>query len=203
MNSMKIAVLASGRGSNLQAIIDAIAVGSCAAEIAVVLSDKADAYALERASNSGIPNFSVNPKGFENKAAYENKLLEYIRQYNCEFIVLAGYMRLVGETLLAAFPGRIINIHPALLPAFPGLHGQKQALDYGVKVAGCTVHFVDCGMDTGKIIAQRVVPVLQDDDEDSLSTRILEQEHSVFPYVIDKIAKGEIYLENNKVIIKE
>ena len=200
---MKIAVLASGRGSNLQAIIDSVANGDCAAEIAVVLSDKSDAFALKRAEKAGIPNFYVNPKAYENKAAYENKLLEYIRQYDCEFIVLAGYMRLVGETLLAAFPNRIINIHPALLPAFPGLHGQKQALDYGVKVAGCTVHFVDGGMDTGKIIAQRVVAVLPDDDEDSLSARILEQEHFIFPYVINKIAKGEVYLENNKVIIKE
>ena len=197
---MRIAVLVSGRGSNLQSIIDNINNGKCNAVIGVVLSNKANAYALQRAQQAGIANFAVLPENFEDKAAYEKRLIEYIHQYNCDLVVLAGYMRLVGDTLLNEFPDRIINIHPALLPSFPGLHAQRQAVEYGVRVSGCTVHFVDSGMDTGKIIAQKTVPVFADDTEDSLSARILEQEHILLPQVINDIANDKIKIVDNKVI---
>lgn len=195
---MRIAVLASGRGSNLQAIINNIAAGQCTVELALVLSDKADAYALQRAEAAGIEHYAVLPCDYADKEAYEQALLCKISAKNCDLIVLAGYMRLVGHTLLDAFGGRIINIHPALLPSFKGLHAQKQALEYGVKISGCTVHFVDSGMDTGSIIAQAAVEVLPDDDEDRLSARILEQEHRLLPAVIDGIAKGIIKIQNKE-----
>ncbi|MFR6292047.1 MAG: phosphoribosylglycinamide formyltransferase [Peptococcaceae bacterium] len=199
---IRIAVLASGRGSNLVAIMQAIAEKKIDGEIAVVLSDKAEAKALEHAKNAGIPAYHVNPKAYEQKADYEAELLRYIEQADCQLICLAGYMRILSPYFVSQATCPIMNIHPALLPAFPGLHGQRQALEYGVKVAGCTVHFVDEGMDSGAIILQKTVPVLHDDTEDSLSARILEQEHQAYPEAIQLFAQGKLELCGRIVKVK-
>ncbi len=199
---IRIAVLASGRGSNLLAIMQAITDGAIDGEIAVVLSDKENAMALDHARKAGIPAYHVNPKDFAEKSDYEAKLLEYIAQADCQLICLAGYMRILSAYFVSNAPCPIMNIHPALLPAFPGLHGQKQALDYGVKFAGCTVHFVDEGMDSGAIILQKVVPVLDDDTEDTLSGRILVQEHKAYPEAIQLFAQGRLELEGRIVKVK-
>ena len=199
---IRIAVLASGRGSNLLAIMQAIADGAIDGEIAVVLSDKESALALEHARKAGIPAYHVNPIAFAEKSEYEAKLLEYIAQADCQLICLAGYMRILSAYFVSNAPCPIMNIHPALLPSFPGLHGQKQALDYGVKVAGCTVHFVDEGMDSGAIILQKTVPVLDDDTEDTLSARILVQEHKAYPEAIQLFAQGRLELDGRTVKVK-
>lgn len=199
---IRIAVLASGRGSNLVAIMQAIAEKKIDGEIAVVLSDKAEAKALEHAKNAGIPAYHVNPKAYEQKADYEAELLRYIEQADCQLICLAGYMRILSPYFVSQATCPIMNIHPALLPAFPGLHGQRQALEYGVKIAGCTVHFVDEGMDSGAIILQKTVPVLHDDTEDSLSARILEQEHQAYPEAIQLFAQGKLELCGRVVKVK-
>lgn len=199
---IRIAVLASGRGSNLVAIMQAIAEKKIDGEIAVVLSDKAEAKALEHAKNAGIPAYHVNPKAYEQKADYEAELLRYIEQADCQLICLAGYMRILSPYFVSQATCPIMNIHPALLPAFPGLHGQRQALEYGVKIAGCTVHFVDEGMDSGAIILQKTVPVLHDDTEDSLSARILEQEHQAYPEAIQLFAQGKLELCGRIVKVK-
>ncbi len=194
---IKVGVLASGNGSNLQAIID-----SKVASIQVVISDKADAYALERAKMSGIPAIFINPKDFKDKQSYESELVKTLKNHQVELVCLAGYLRIVGEIMIENFYGRMINIHPALLPAFPGLHGPKQALDYGVKVAGATVHFVDSGCDTGPIILQSTVPVLENDTEDTLAERILKQEHRIYSQAIGLFADGKLIIEGRKVRIK-
>ena len=199
---IRIAVLASGRGSNLVAIMQAIAEKKIDGEIAVVLSDKAEAKAFEHAKNAGIPAYHVNPKAYEQKADYEAELLRCIDQADCQLICLAGYMRILSPYFVSQATCPIMNIHPALLPAFPGLHGQRQALEYGVKVAGCTVHFVDEGMDSGAIILQKTVPVLHDDTEDSLSARILEQEHQAYPEAIQLFAQGKLELCGRIVKVK-
>ena len=199
---IRIAVLASGRGSNLLAIMQAITDGAIDGEIAVVLSDKEGAMALEHARKVGIPAYHVNPKAFADKSEYEAKLLEYIAQADCQLICLAGYMRILSAYFVSNAPCPIMNIHPALLPSFPGLHGQKQALDYGVKVAGCTVHFVDEGMDSGAIILQKTVPVLDNDTEDTLSARILVQEHKAYPEAIQLFAQGRLELDGRIVKVK-
>ncbi len=199
---IRIAVLASGRGSNLVAIMQAIAEKKIDGEIAVVLSDKAEAKALEHAKNAGIPAYHVNPKAYAQKADYEAELLRYIEQADCQLICLAGYMRILSPYFVGHAPCPVMNIHPALLPSFPGLHGQRQALEYGVKVAGCTVHFVDEGMDSGAIILQKTVPVLDDDTEDSLSARILEQEHQAYSEAIQLFAQGRLELDGRIVKVK-
>lgn len=182
---VRIGVLASGRGSNLAAILRAEQTGELAkARVAVVVSNLPAAGALQIAADSGIPAIAVRPKEYPSPADYERAVLEVLRSHRVDIIILAGYMKLLGPTLLDAFPDRILNIHPSLLPAFPGLHGQRQALEYGVRYTGCTVHFVDAGLDSGPIIAQRVVPVYPDDTEETLSTRILAQEHKLFPATI-------------------
>lgn len=201
MGILKLAVLASGGGSNLQAIIDNIEAGKLNAEIKVVISDVVDAYALTRAENHSIPNLHINPKEFANRQEYDIALGRMIQEYQVDLVVLAGYMLLVSPEFLQFFPNKVINIHPALLPAFPGLNAQEQAFNYGVKVAGCTVHFVDSGMDSGPIIAQRTVPVLEDDTADTLKKRILEQEHVLFSEVIDWIAEGRVNVEGRRVVI--
>ena len=179
--SLPIAVLASGRGSNLQAILDAIKAQTLDAQVMVVLSDKPDAKALDRARAEGIDAYYINPKAYADKAAYEKALLEHIVPYNCALICLAGYMRILSPYFVQHAPCRIMNIHPSLLPSFPGLHAHQQALDYGVKYSGCTVHFVDEGVDSGSIIFQEIVDVLPDDTEDTLAERILVKEHQVYP----------------------
>jgi phosphoribosylglycinamide formyltransferase-1 len=202
MKKIKLGVLVSGRGSNLQAIIDNIGNGSLSAELAVVISDQPDAYALERAKKHGIPGVHVSAKGFKGRRdEYDALLVQKLRKHDVGLVVLAGFMRIITPTLLKAFPQQVINIHPALLPAFPGLHVQKDALEHGVKFSGCTVHFVDEGMDTGPIIIQAVVPVLDNDTEDSLSSRILAQEHKIYSRAIQLIAEGRLRIEGRRVIV--
>lgn len=196
----KIGVLVSGRGSNLQALIDRLP--SMPVEIGIVISDKAEALALDRAKSAGIITAVVEAKG-KTKAEFEGQIAELLKQQGVELVVLAGFMRILSGDFLTKCPGPVINIHPALLPSFPGLHAQAQALAYGVKVSGCTVHFVDEGMDSGPIIAQKVVPVLPGDDEDSLAERILAQEHALLPEVIKLWAEERLVWHDNKVIIKE
>ncbi|MDN5293910.1 MAG: phosphoribosylglycinamide formyltransferase 1 [Eubacteriales bacterium] len=199
---VNLGVLASGRGSNLQAIMDAIAEGRLDARVRVVVSDREEAMALERARSAGIPAFYVNPRAYPNKEEYEQEILRLLQKYEVELVILAGYMRLVGKVLLEAYPNRIMNIHPALLPAFPGTHGQRDAVEYGVRFSGCTVHFVDEGMDTGPIILQAVVPVEQDDTEDTLAARILKEEHRIYPEAIQLFAEGRLEVRGRKVYIK-
>ena len=203
MSKLRLGVLASGRGSNLQAIIDNIVAGNLDAEAAVVISDKPDAFALERARNHGVPAVHIKPGDYRGKEAYEKAVTDCLRENRAELVILAGYMRLVGKVLLDEYPNRIMNIHPALLPSFPGAHGQRDAVDYGVRYSGCTVHFVDGGMDTGPIILQEVVPVLQDDDEDSLAARILKEEHKVYSRAIQLFAEGKLRVEGRKVCISQ
>ena len=199
----KIGVLVSGRGSNLQAIIDAIKTGYIAdAAIAVVVSDVGDAYALTRAREHGIKAVHVNPKSFTTKESYEEEILTLMRKERVDLILLAGYMRIVGKRLLDAYPNKILNIHPALLPSFPGLHAQEQAFNYGVKVTGCTVHFVNEGIDTGPIILQRSVPVLEDDTPDSLADRILKQEHKIYPEAVKLFIEDRLTTDGRRVKIK-
>ena len=201
---INIAVLVSGRGSNLQAIIDNIENGTIPnASVSLVISDIKDAYAMERSKNHGIDAIFVDPSSYTGKAGFESKILHFLEEYNIGLILLAGYMRVVGPTLLDPFKGRMINIHPALLPSFPGLHAQQQAFDHGVKVSGCTVHFVDEGVDTGPIIIQKCVLVLEDDTQDTLASRILEQEHRIFPEAVRLFVRGKLSIEGHKVRVVE
>jgi len=198
---LPLGVLASGRGSNLQAILDEIAAGRLAAAVKVVVSDVAEAFALDRARRAGVPAVFVAAQGSGGKADYEKRVVAVLREHGVDLVVLAGYMRICGSELLAAFPGRIFNIHPSLLPAFPGLHVQRQALEHGARFSGCTVHFVDAGVDTGPIIAQAVVPVLDADSEDTLAARILRQEHRVYPHAIRLFAEGRLRVEGRRVLV--
>jgi len=201
--TVKIGVLASGRGSNLQSIIDSVESGFISgAKIAVVLSDKKDAFALERARKHGIDALHIDPKGYDGREEYDKALLWELKERDVGLVLLAGYMRIVSKTLIKAYKNRMMNIHPALLPSFPGLHAQKQALDYGAKVSGCTVHFVDAEVDHGPIIAQAAVPVHEGDGEDSLSARILEQEHIIYPQAVKWFVEGKIEVEGRRVRIE-
>ena len=202
MKKVKLAVLVSGRGSNLQAIIDNIEQGLLPAELAVVISDQPDAYSLDRARQHNIPAIPISAKGYKGKREeYDALLVKELQKHQVELVCLAGFMRIITPTLIKSFPGRILNIHPALLPAFPGLHVQKAALEHGVKFSGCTVHFVDEGMDTGPIIIQAVVPVLDNDTEDSLSERILRQEHKIYSRAIRLYAEGRLKIEGRRVMV--
>jgi phosphoribosylglycinamide formyltransferase 1 len=204
MRKVKLGVLVSGRGSNLQAIIDNVENGSLAAEVVVVISDQADAYALERARKHTIAAVHVSAKGYRGKRdEYDALLARELQKHNVDLVCLAGFMRIITPTLIKAYTNRILNIHPALLPAFPGLHVQKAALQHGVKFSGCTVHFVDEGMDTGPIIIQAVVPVLDSDTEDSLSARILAQEHKIYSRAIQLYAEGRLKIEERRVLVRE
>ena len=190
-----LGVLVSGSGTNLQAILDAIAAGTLDARVAVVVSNVAGASALDRARKAGVEGVVVDHKAFADRGAFDAAVVEVLRARGVEVVVLAGFMRLVTDVLLGAYPMRVVNIHPALLPAFPGVHGPKQALDYGVRVAGCTVHFVDGGTDSGPIIAQEAVPVLEGDDEGALRLRILEREHELLPRALQLISQGRVRVE--------
>ncbi|MCZ7396106.1 MAG: phosphoribosylglycinamide formyltransferase [Candidatus Methanoperedens sp.] len=196
-----IAVLASGRGSNLQAIIDSIGNGYLKAKITVVISDIGDAYALERARRHGIEAVFIDPEKFPSRELYEKEVLRVLRKHDAELVLLAGYMRVVGRALLKAYKNRMLNIHPALLPTFPGLHAQKQAFDHGVKVAGCTVHFVDDTLDNGPIILQRCVEVKENDTPETLADRILEQEHKIYPEAVKLFVENRLRIEGRKVKI--
>lgn len=202
MKKVKLGVLVSGRGSNLQAIIDNIEKGSLSAEVCVVISDQADAFSLERARKHNIPAVHISAKGYKGKRDdYDGLLVEELRKRGVDLVILAGFMRIITPTLIKAFPNRIMNIHPALLPSFPGLHVQKAAIEHGVRFSGCTVHFVDEGMDTGPIIIQAVVPVLDTDTEDELSSRILAQEHKIFSRAIQLYAEGRLAIKGRRVFV--
>jgi phosphoribosylglycinamide formyltransferase-1 len=197
----RIAVLASGRGSNFQAIIDALSEGHIHAGCVRLITDNVGAYAIERAKKAGIPVSVVEFGSFPSKDAYEEALMAALKECGPDLVLLAGYMRIVGKETVRAFQGRMMNIHPALLPSFPGLHGQRQALEYGVKVAGCTVHFVDEMMDSGPVIIQHCVPVLPDDDEDSLAERILVEEHRCFPLAVRLFCEDRLRIRGRIVEI--
>jgi phosphoribosylglycinamide formyltransferase-1 len=194
--------LASGRGSNFQSIIDHIESGFLKVKIAVLITDNSEAYAIERAKKHGIESLVLKPRDFADRNAYYSHIARELKKRGVGLIILAGFMRVVGKALIDQFPNKIMNIHPALLPSFPGLHGQKQAADYSVKISGCTVHFVDEGMDTGPIIIQAAVPAYHNDTEDTLSERILKQEHKIFPYAIKLYSEGKITVEGRRVVIK-
>ncbi|MCE5195318.1 MAG: phosphoribosylglycinamide formyltransferase [Nitrospiraceae bacterium] len=200
---LKIGVLASGRGSNFQAIIDSIKKGAVKAKIKILITDVPSAYVVERAKKHSIDHLYLNPAAFETKNDFFSAIADELKSRDVELVVLAGFMRIVKKPLIDAFRNKIINIHPALLPSFPGLHGQKQALDYGVRISGCTVHFVDEGMDTGPIIIQAAVPVLPDDTDDALSERILSYEHKIFPEAIRLFAEGRLEMRGRKVFINK
>ncbi|CAH0346601.1 phosphoribosylglycinamide formyltransferase [Bacillus sp. CECT 9360] len=190
----KIAIFASGNGSNFQAIYEAVKAGSLQADISLVVSDKKDAYVLERANSAGFETFSFTPKEYKSKEDFETEILMNLRELGVEVIVLAGYMRLIGPTLLREFSGRIVNIHPSLLPAFPGKDAIGQAFVAKVKVTGVTVHYVDEGMDTGPIIAQQEVPVLEGDTRETLQQRIQTAEHELYPSVLKGILEKNEYI---------
>jgi phosphoribosylglycinamide formyltransferase-1 len=190
-----LGVLASGGGTNLQAILDAVATGSLDARVVVVIANVPGAGALERARAAGIEALVLDHKAYPDRRAFDAAVVEALRARGVQVVVLAGFMRVVTSVLLEAFPWRVVNIHPALLPAFPGIHAQAQALRHGVRVAGCTVHFVDGGTDTGPIIAQASVPVLEDDDVATLTARILEEEHRLLPSVLQWIAEDRVRVE--------
>jgi len=197
-----IGVLISGRGSNLQAIIDAIAAGRLDARIALVVSNRADAYGLERARAAGIETLVRDHKGWPSREAYETALVEDFRARGVSLVCLAGFMRLLGAAFVGAFPNRILNIHPALLPSFPGMHAQRQAIEHGVKVSGVTVHLVDTTLDGGPIVMQAAVPVLDDDTEDTLAERILVEEHRVYPEAIQRILDGGWAVQGRRLVFE-
>ena len=200
----KIAVFASGRGSNFQSIIDHIKSGDISAEVKLLISDRQEAGALKRAEHENIEHLHIDPAHFETKADYEEELIGLLKNAGVELVVLAGYMRILSPLFVKEFKNQIINIHPSLLPAFKGLAAQKQAVDYGVKYSGCTVHFVDQGMDTGPIIKQAVVEVKEDDSADDLAARILKEEHRIYPEAVKLIVEGRVKIEGRKVkILKE
>jgi phosphoribosylglycinamide formyltransferase 1 len=196
---VKLGVLVSGSGSNLQAIIDNIEGGRLDAHIQVVISNLPDVYALERARRHGASSLVLPHKGLK-REAFDQRLVEILQTHEVELVILAGFMRIITPVLLRAFPMRVMNIHPALLPAFPGTHVWQAEVDYGVKFAGCTVHFVDEGTDTGPIIVQAVVPVFDDDTADTLNARILKQEHKIYSQAIQLYAEGRIKIQGRRVL---
>lgn len=198
---LNIGVLVSGSGSNLQAIIDRIEDGTLNARITCVITNNPDAYARERTARHGIPCIVLNHRDFAGREAYDAALVETLGAHDVRLVVLAGFMRIITPVLLGAFPHSVMNIHPALLPAFPGLHAQRQAIEYGVKVSGCTVHFVDEGTDTGPIIIQAAVPVLDNDTEDSLAARIQAEEHRIYPEAIRLFSAGRLMIEGRRVLL--
>ena len=204
---LRVAVLASGRGSNLQAMIDAIEAGRLDAKIVAVLSNKKDAVALERARKHGLSDIFVDAKPFtgqpDSRESYDRALLEILQQREVELVLLAGYMKIVTAVLVNAYANRMMNIHPSLLPSFPGLDVQKKAIDWGCKLAGCTVHFVTEGVDEGPIIVQAAVPILDGDTSESLAERILVQEHIIYPRAVQLFAEGRLRVEGRRVVIEE
>lgn len=199
---LKLGVLISGSGSNLQSIIDHIEKGSLNAVIKIVISNNPDAYGLIRAKKHGLPVLIFKHENYTTREDFDLELIQALKNSHVELVVLAGFMRILTSAFLREFPQRIINIHPALLPAFPGTHVQKQALEYGVKFSGCTVHFVDEGVDTGPIIIQSVLPVLDDDTEETLAARILKEEHLIYPQAIQFYADGKIEIDGRRVKTK-
>jgi len=202
LSIFNIAVLVSGRGSNLQSIINSIERKELDVNLSVVISNKKEAMALERAKKNGIKTIFIDPTAYLNSQEYDKELIKKLRELSIDLVCLAGYMRILSKEVIQSFDRKIINIHPSLLPAFPGLNAQKQAIKYGVKFSGCTVHFVDSGIDTGPIIMQTAVPVYDNDDEKSLSKRILEQEHYLYPKAIKMIRENKVNLSGRTVVRK-
>jgi phosphoribosylglycinamide formyltransferase-1 len=198
LHRLKVGVLASGRGSNFQAI----AQKAENVEIVLLVVDKPDAKAIEIAKDLNIPYKVIDRRNFSNKEDFEREIINILDLYNSELVILAGFMRILGAEFVEHFKWRIMNIHPSLLPSFSGLHAHKQALEYGVRVSGCTVHFVDTGTDTGPIILQSAVCVLEDDTEESLSSRILEEEHKIYPFAVSLFAQNRLIIDGRKVKIK-
>jgi phosphoribosylglycinamide formyltransferase 1 len=206
-DALRVAVLASGRGSNLQAVIDAIEAGTVQAKIVAVISNKKDAPALERAHRQGLSSLFVDPKPYvgtpDSREAYDRELLDVLRRHDVGLVLLAGYMKIVTSVLVETFSNRMMNIHPSLLPSFPGLDVQKKAIEWGCKLAGCTVHFVTEGVDEGPIILQAAVPILDDDTSDTLAARILIQEHKIYPRAVQLFAEGRLRVEGRRVVIED
>ena len=206
-DALRVAVLASGRGSNLQAVIDAIEAGTVQAKIVAVISNKKDAPALERARRQGLSDIFVDPKPYagrpDGREAYDRELLEVLRRHNVQLVLLAGYMKIVTKVLVETFTNRMMNVHPSLLPSFPGLDVQKKAIEWGCKLAGCTVHFVTEGVDEGPIILQAAVPILDDDTSDTLAAQILKQEHKIYPRAVQLFAEGRLRVEGRRVFIED
>lgn len=196
---MRIAVFVSGHGSNLQALINDMKRSTCPYEISLVISNEKDAFALKRAEHAGLKHQVISHRDYKSRADFDKALVKACKAHKIEFIVLAGFMRLLGSDAIKEFKNRILNIHPALCPAFPGLHAQRQALEAGAWVTGCTVHLVNEGVDTGPIVAQAVVPILNDDDEDKLIHRIQAKEHKLLKTVVRAVAKGKVLIDGNKV----
>jgi len=199
---INIGVLASGRGTNLQAIIEAVEEGRIEGKIKIVISDNRNAFALKRAAQNSIETQYIDFNKFKNRENYDKRVVECLKEKGVDLVVLAGYMRILSPYFTKAYKKKIINIHPALLPSFSGLHAQRQAIEYGVKVSGCTVHFVDEGVDSGPIILQKVVEVKDNDTEESLAERILKEEHQIYPRAIQLFSKGRLVIKGRRVFIK-
>jgi phosphoribosylglycinamide formyltransferase-1 len=206
-SKLRLGVLASGRGSNLQAVIDAIESGALQARVAVIISNKKDAQALERARTHGVTDVFLDPTLYagmiDKREAYDRAVLDILRQHEVDLVLLAGYMKIVTPVLIDAYRHRMMNIHPSLLPSFPGLEAQRQALDWGAQVAGCTVHFVTEGVDEGPIILQATVPVLERDSPETLAARILVEEHAIYPRAVQLYADGRLLVEGRRVRIAD
>lgn len=196
-----LGVLCSGRGTNLQSILTAVESGQIPASIGVVLTDKPEAKALERAEKAGIPHAFIDRRAYETRQDFEEQLVAKLRQHDVSLVILAGFMRILSPYFVQQYPGRILNVHPALLPAFPGAHAHRDVLAYGVKVSGCTIHFVDEGTDSGPIILQAAVPVLPEDTEETLAERVLAEEHRLYPRAIALCVKGQLRVEGRHVHI--
>lgn len=203
LKKVNLGVLVSGSGSNLQSVIDNIEQGKVDAVIKVIISNNADAYALKRAKKHGIPFVVIDHTKYRDRELFDLKMIEILKSFSVELVVMAGFMRVLTAIFLKAFPMKIMNIHPALLPSFQGLHGQSKAFDYGVKFTGCTVHFADEGVDTGPIIIQAVVPVYEDDTDETLQKRILKEEHRIYPQAIQLYAENKLKISGRKVYVKD
>lgn len=203
MKKIRLGILASGGGTNLQSIIDHAERGAIDAEIRLVISNVPDAHALKRAAHHKIPSVVIDHRHYSTRQGFEKELIRVLHKYNVELVVLAGFMRVLTPSFIREFPMKIINIHPALLPVFPGTHVQQQALDYGVRFSGCTVHFVDEGVDTGPIIIQAVVPVRPDDTVETLAQRILREEHKIYPQAIQLIAQEKLEICGRRVLTRD
>lgn len=199
----KVGVLVSGRGSNLQALLDACAAPAYPAEIALVISNVAGAYALERAAKAGVPTLTISHKGFPSREAFDAEMDKALRAAGVEIVCLAGFMRLLSTPFAEGWRGRMLNIHPALLPSFKGLHTHRRAIEAGVKLHGCTVHLVTPELDDGPILVQKAVPVLASDDEETLAARVLEQEHQAYPEALRLVAEGRVVVEGNRALVRD
>ena len=197
-----LGVLVSGSGSNLQALIDHVEQGALDAEIRIVVSNNPCAFALERCRKHGIPSAIIDHREFPSRETFEDRLVDVLQTVGVDLVVMAGFMRILSRKFFQSFPMRVMNIHPALLPAFPGMHVQQKAVDYGVKFSGCTVHFADEGVDSGPIIIQAVVPVYDEDDAETLAARILSQEHRIYPQAVQYYAEGRIEFVGRRVRIR-